>query len=141
MARLVSMRSSSCGATLVVLTVLVGALPAVAQQRREPFPPGVTGSVIQRGSVVFRGPARCDVCHGADARGTEDGPDLTDDQWLRGEGRFGEILERVLNGMSRRDAKTGKPMPMRGWEPVSDDDARAVAAYVWSLSREGERRR
>ncbi|MDH3291443.1 MAG: cytochrome c [Gemmatimonadota bacterium] len=136
MARLGSIHPSPCGTTLVVLAIMVLALPAVAQERREPSPPGVTDSVIQRGSVVFRGSARCDVCHGADARGTEDGPDLTDDKWLRGEGTFDQILERVLYGTPRRDAKTGKPMPMRGWEPVSGDDARAVAAYVWSLSRQ-----
>ncbi len=99
------------------------------------MPPGVTDSLIERGAVVYRGSARCDMCHGADARGTDDGPDLTDDKWLRGNGTFDEIVERVRYGVPRRDAKTDKPMPMRGWEPVSDDDVRAVAAYVWSLRR------
>jgi mono/diheme cytochrome c family protein len=134
MARRGSLQPRLCIASLAALGIAVAALSAVAQEPREPVPAGVTDSLIQRGSVVFRGSARCDVCHGAEARGTDDGPDLTDDEWLRGDGTFDQILERVLHGMPRRDAKTGKPMPMRGWEPVSNDDARAVAAYVWSLS-------
>lgn len=122
------------GSALVALGLSLTVSSTAAQKPLEPMPPDVSDSLIQRGSVVFRGSARCDVCHGAEAGGTEDGPDLTDDKWLRGGGTFEEILERVLHGMPRRDSKTGKPMPMRGWEPVSDEDARAVAAYVWSLS-------
>jgi mono/diheme cytochrome c family protein len=75
------------------------------------------------------------VCHGPDGKGTDAGPDLTDANWIHGQGAFEEIVERVVHGISRRDAKTGKLMPMRGWEPVGDADVRAVAAYVWSLSR------
>jgi mono/diheme cytochrome c family protein len=29
---------------------------------------------------------------------------------------------------------TGEAMPMRGWTTMNDEDVKAVAAYVWSIS-------
>ena len=75
------------------------------------------------------------VAPGRIYRATLEGPDLTDAEWLRGRGTYEEILSQVRHGVSRRDAKTGKPMPIGGWEPQSEDAARAVAAYVWALGR------
>ena len=106
-----------------------------AQEKPDTLPRDVTAAMIERGAEVFHGSARCHACHGAGATGTEAGPDLTDDVWFKGRGTFDDILERVLHGISRRDARTGKPMPMRGWDPASDADVRAVAAYVWTLRK------
>ena len=104
-----------------------------AQEPRDTLPPDVTGDMVERGAEVFNGSARCHACHGTGGSGTEAGPNLADDVWFHGRGTFEDILGRVLHGISRRDAKTGKAMPMRGWDPASDTDVRAVAAYVWSL--------
>ncbi|MDH3456769.1 MAG: cytochrome c [Gemmatimonadota bacterium] len=106
-----------------------------AQEVRDTLPPGVTTAMIERGAEVFRGSARCHACHGAGGIGTEAGPDLTDEVWFHGRGTYEDILERVLHGVSRRESKTGGVMPMRGWDPASDTDVRAVAAYVWSLRK------
>lgn len=139
MTAVIAMRSARAG--IAIVAALVATAPAHAQQAGgPPFPPGVVDSLAERGGEVYRGSARCAVCHGGEGRGTEDGPDLTDRSWLRGTGTYEEILSMVRHGISRRDAETGQPMPIRGWEPIDDNAAIAVAVYVWRLSRERSHR-
>ena len=119
---------------LLATSVSPGAILS-AQQETPPFPDAMLDSLVLRGKDIYRGAAGCVRCHGDAGVGSSEGPDLTDDEWLRGRGTYDEILGQVRHGTSRRDAKTGKPMPIGGWEPLSDDAARAVAVYVWSLGR------
>lgn len=126
---------------IALLVMLVAAAPTGAQQTgAPPFPPTVVDSLTERGREIYRGSAHCGVCHGDDGRGTEDGPDLTDGVWIHGSGTYADILGMVRHGVARRDAETGRPMPIRGWVPVDDDAAAAVAVYVWTLSHGGPRR-
>ena len=125
-------------ALLAVASTQPGAILS-AQQDAPPFPATALDSLIRRGEAIYRGGAGCMRCHGEAGVGTPEGPDLTDAEWLRGRGTYDEILGQVRHGVSRRDAKTGKPMPIGGWEPLSDDAARAVAAYVWSLGHKSPR--
>jgi len=126
---------------ILMLATLAVTAPAWAQQEgAPPFPPSAVDSLAERGGKIFHGVARCAVCHGDDGRGTEDGPDLTDATWIHGDGTYGGILGMVHHGVARRDAETGRPMPIRGWEPVDDAAAAAVAVYVWTLSHGGGRR-
>jgi cbb3-type cytochrome c oxidase subunit III len=118
------------GACLVFLCLCSTVLSA--QDR----PAEVTDSLVARGERVFHGPANCSSCHGEAGQGTEIAPALTDDEWSRGKGSYGEIVDQILHGVSRKDSDTDTPMPMRGWTGLSDEDVRAVAAYVWSLSHE-----
>lgn len=118
-------------AMLLAMCAALAPVPAAAQTAR---PAAVTDSAIARGKEVYQGPANCAACHGPAGAGTENGPSLVDGEWLRGAGSYDEILQQVAHGTPRRNAKTGKPMPMRGWIPTSDADVRAVAAYVWALS-------
>ncbi len=115
---------------LSLILVIAIAAAAVAQDR----PAGVTDSIIERGSMVYHGPAKCSSCHGPRGEGSELGPSLRDDEWIRGAGSYEEILERVVHGVPRSETETGEPMPMRGVSELSDSDVRAVAAYVWSIS-------
>ncbi len=120
---------------VVVGLLLVGSLLPVAPTRAQrDAPPDVTDSVILRGKEVYNGPANCAACHGGRGEGTGDGPSLIDDVWLHGSGSYSDIVRQVMHGTPRRQSKTGKPMPMRGWTPIDDEDVRAVAAYVWSLT-------
>ena len=111
--------------------LLLGALFLVACSNDDPSK-AVANPDVARGRAVFL--ANCVACHGVDGRGTVDGPSLADSLWLRGRGTYEEILQRVTHGVARRESATGRPMPMRGWSPVSDDEVRAVAAYVWWLA-------
>jgi mono/diheme cytochrome c family protein len=110
--------------------------PHAAQEGAPPYPSVVLDSMITRGRQIYAGASGCARCHGEGGRGTAEGPDLTDDEWLRGSGHYEEIVGLVRHGVARRDAKTGKPMPIGGWEPLGEEAARAVAVYVWSMRRE-----
>ncbi len=122
--------------TLIVgaLTVLV-AVPGRAQSKN--LPAGVTPEMIEKGNQIFHGTGLCFACHGADAKGTV-GPNLTDAEWIHSKGTYEEIIKGVTDGVTLEQAKLGKgPMPPKGGSSISDDDVKAVAAYVWSLSHTG----
>jgi mono/diheme cytochrome c family protein len=40
----------------------------------------------------------------------------------------------VKHGVPADKSFTGEAMPMRGWTTMNDEDVKAVAAYVWSIS-------
>jgi mono/diheme cytochrome c family protein len=132
----VPVRVRGLSVLLLGLPALLAVSPVGAQ---EPQPDGVSDSMIVRGRHVFNGPANCAGCHGARGEGTTDGPSLIDGKWRHGSGSFSDIVKQVVHGTPRRESKTGKPMPMRGWAPISDADVQAVAAYVWWLSRDRPR--
>ena len=97
-------------------------------------PPAITPALIEQGGRLFKGQGLCAACHGVDARGGV-GPSLADTVWLHGKGSLDEIVARILAGVATEESKTGVIMPPRGGSRITDDEVRAVAAYVWSLSR------
>jgi mono/diheme cytochrome c family protein len=114
-----------------------GGSPALAQEALRDRPAEVTDSAIAVGRGLFHGAANCAGCHGVEGRGSKAAPALTDAAWFHGDGSYEMISKLVLHGVTRYESTEGKPMPMRGWAPVSDDQVRAVAAYVWSLGPKG----
>jgi cbb3-type cytochrome c oxidase subunit III len=95
--------------------------------------PAITPALIAQGDKVFHGPGNCYACHGSNAEGTV-GPNLTDAEWIHSKGTYEEILAQVNHGVSKEESKSGIVMPPRGGSTISDDDVKAVAAYVYSLS-------
>lgn len=94
--------------------------------------------LVEAGRLIFAGPGLCFACHGPAGSGIERvGPDLTDTQWLHGDGGLESIARTVRDGVLQ-GSKTGGLMPPRGGAGLSDEQVRAVAAYVWSLSRRAE---
>lgn len=118
---------------LLVAALLVPAT-AEAQSPRDSLPPGVTPALIAQGKTIFSGPGVCYACHGQDAAGGM-GPSLADTLWIHSKGEFDRIVATILEGVAQKDSKSGIMMPPRGGSAISDADIRAVAAYVWSLSR------
>lgn len=123
---------------LLALLLLV-ALPLQAQVRdtttpklKRPTP--VTDSAIARGRELFHGTANCSACHGVEGVGTASGAPLAQGVWLHGEDSYEAILSRVLHGIPKEESIRGVAMPMRGWNPMSDQEVRDVAAYVWAIS-------
>ena len=114
--------------------LLGGALSAAAQVPPRPWPAGVTDSSIAWGKRLFHGSANCAGCHGQDARGTDEGPALTGAVWLHGPGTYPWLVEQIKAGVPAHQTWTGRPMPMRGWSNMPDEDVRAVAAYVWYIT-------
>jgi mono/diheme cytochrome c family protein len=93
-----------------------------------------TPAVIARGDSVYHGPGNCYACHGAKAEGLV-GPSLVDAEWIHGKGTYEDILAQVNQGITKEQSKSGIPMPARGGSAISDEDAKAVAAYVHSLGK------
>ncbi len=93
----------------------------------------VTPELIAQGEKIYSGPGNCYACHGSKAEGSV-GPNLTDSEWVHSKGSFEEIVAQVTQGVPKEKAKSGIAMPPKGGGTLSEDDVRAVAAYVYSLS-------
>jgi cbb3-type cytochrome c oxidase subunit III len=116
---------------LVAVAALVGAGPAAAQEKAAPT--GVTPAAIAKGDTIFHKTGLCYACHGSNAEGAV-GPNLTDAEWLHGDGSYDLIVATVTSGVPAQKAKKGIAMPPKGGSSISEDDVKAVAAYVYSLS-------
>jgi mono/diheme cytochrome c family protein len=116
-------------AVALAALALVVALPAKAQG----VPEGATQAMVDKGNEVFHKAGLCYACHGQDAKGLV-GPNLTDDVWIHSKGSYPELIAQVMKGVPKEESKSGVPMPAKGGSTISDDDVKAVAAYVWSLS-------
>ena len=93
-----------------------------------------TPSLVARGDSVFHGPGNCYACHGSKGEGLV-GPSLVDAEWIHSKGTAEEIAALVTKGIPNEQSKSGIPMPPKGGSTISDDDVKAVAAYVSSLSQ------
>lgn len=116
---------------LVAAFALLGAGQAVAQEKAAPA--GVTPAAIAKGDTIFHKTGLCYACHGSNAEGAV-GPNLTDGEWLHGDGSYDMIVATVTAGVPADKAKKGIPMPPKGGSSITDEEVKAVAAYVYSLS-------
>ena len=124
----------ACRLPLAVLVVLATAAPIVGQQ--DALPQGVTTELIAAGKAVFLDQGLCWACHGEDATGARGvGADLTDEEWWHSDGSFDAIVNQILTGVPAEQVRNehGAMMPPRGGSGITDEQVRAVAAYVWSL--------
>jgi mono/diheme cytochrome c family protein len=95
----------------------------------------ITPQLIALGDSIFEGKAAggiCYTCHGPEGQGTQLGPNLTDQQWLHGDGSYEFIVRNVSTGVPTPKQYPG-PMPPFG-QTLTPEQIRAVAAYVYSLS-------
>ncbi|HEX5385742.1 MAG TPA: c-type cytochrome [Gemmatimonadales bacterium] len=99
------------------------------------LPAGVTLDLVREGDSVFHGAGHCFACHGANAQGLPDaGSALTAGL------NFVPIQPRAIDslvsvGIPEALTRSGIRMPPRGGKSdLSDDQIRAVAAYVWAIS-------
>ena len=94
-------------------------------------------AAIALGDSVFHGKvggALCYVCHGPKGKGVAGlGPDLTDREWLNGDGSVAFIAKLVADGVAK-PKKMPAPMPPKGGGQLNEAQITAAAAYVWSLS-------
>jgi len=136
---------------LVALLATAGAAPLVAQSTSDGStssqPKQTSDSVaptgqadaaspadalVARGEVVFHGPGNCYACHGSKGAGSI-APSLADEIWIHSKGTLEEVTAQVINGVPKEAAKSGIAMPPKGGAALTDDDVKAVAAYVYSL--------
>ena len=101
-----------------------------------PVPAGATKQMVLLGDRIYHGEAggaTCTGCHGADATGTPLGPNLTDTQWLWGDGSYAAIAKTITDGVPQ-PKQYRSPMPPMGGAQLTPDQVSALAAYIWGLS-------
>jgi mono/diheme cytochrome c family protein len=130
---------------LLLALVTAGAAPAFAQTtsqtEKTPAPAPASGpsaaaaspELIAQGDKIYHGAGNCYACHGSNAEGLV-GPNLTDAEWIHSKGTVEEIVVQITNGVPKEESKSGIPMPPKGGSTISDEDVKAVAVYVYSLS-------
>jgi mono/diheme cytochrome c family protein len=88
------------------------------------------GDRVYHGEV---GGASCAGCHGASAKGTPLGPDLTDTKWLWSDGSYSGIAKTITEGVMQ-PKEYRSPMPPMGGAQLTPEQVQALSAYVWALS-------
>lgn len=126
------MRTAKWGFPLAAVFALLPMSGASAQDAD--LPEGVTAAMVEEGGEIFAGSGMCATCHGTDGEGTPIGPNLSDDEWLNIDGAYEAIVELVTNGVPEPQEHP-TPMLPKGGSQITDEQVRAVAAYVWTLSR------
>ena len=96
-------------------------------------------ALIEQGREIYVGAGLCYACHGNGGEGIPTlGANLTDDEWLQNDGSMEGIVETILSGVPAEKSSTGTPMPPKGGSSITDDQVKAVAAFVLSLSGGGK---
>jgi mono/diheme cytochrome c family protein len=96
--------------------------------------PGVTQAMVDEGKTLFHGAGICYTCHGQNGVGvTGLGPALGDAEWLHSDGSYDAIVSQIIKGVTATESKSGIMMPAKGGSAITDDQVKAVAAYVWTL--------
>jgi mono/diheme cytochrome c family protein len=113
-------------------TPAAAAQPAAAPAGE--LPAGVTPAMVEEGLALYNGAGICYTCHGQNGVGvTGLGPALGDAEWLHSDGSYDAIVAQILKGVAANESKSGVAMPAKGGSAITDDQAKAVAAYVYSL--------
>ena len=126
--------------TVIMRTVLVAAagIAAGAAAVQAPGNQAATPAMLALGDSVYHGKAGaalCYVCHGPAGKGVAGlGPDLTDKEWLHGDGSMAFISKVVTEGIMK-PKKMPAPMPPKGGGQLSEAQINAVAAYVHSMGQ------
>lgn len=99
--------------------------------------PAVQAATKAAGKANYRPGLAVDAdCHGADAKISAVGPDLTSGAWLWGDGSLASISDIIAKGVA--PSKTYRsPMPAMGGAQLSAQELADVSAYVWAVGHKG----
>ena len=123
-------RSTLLALIATVIALVSGLQPASAQQ-----PEGVTEESIAAGAKLYS-ESGCQACHGAGGIGMAGmTKDLTQGEYAFVEGGTFDALVAVIKDGVPADKTGGMPMPAGA--NLTDEQARALAAYLWSLKSHG----
>lgn len=95
------------------------------------------GSLIARGDSFYHGVignANCVLCHGPFLTGGSHGTNLRDQEWHHGDGSYEFIVAVTTNGVEEAVRSPIPRMPPMGGIPLSHEEIRALAAYVYWFS-------
>src|SRR5688572_30210085 len=95
-----------------------------------------SAAIAAHGKAIYEGKtggALCFTCHGPQGKGIPGlGPDLTDGQWLHGDGGFGFLQKIIQTGVSKPKQSMAVMPPMGGGK-LTETQLQAIAAYVKAL--------
>lgn len=117
--------------------VPAGGLPGATQAKvvARNLPSGVTQAMVDEGQNLFG--TVCAACHGPAGTGTPAAPTLNDANWINITGAYPEIVTTITNGVPHPKQHPGA-MPPKGGGSFDDTQVKALAAYVFALSHQGE---
>lgn len=98
------------------------------------LPAGVTQEMVAQGQELYGSTGNCFTCHGADGGGTPLAPALNDSQWIHIDGSIDALAGIIADGVPT-PVQFPAAMPARGGGPLTDEQVRLVAAYVYTISR------
>lgn len=110
--------------------------PVAVKDTAAALPAGVSAQQVALGKAIYLGQAKggtCAGCHGSDGRGSAAGASLVGPGYLWSDGSVGGIARIIAAGVPTPKT-AGGAMPALGGAALDDQDLRAVAAYVWTLS-------
>jgi mono/diheme cytochrome c family protein len=127
-------------ALFVLLSSACSRSARVAPNTGPALPAGVSMALVTRGDSIFNA-GSCQRCHGAKGVGAQNGPSLVAGPWLHHTGAYDEIVSTITSGVPReklKDTTRRFAMGARGGQQMNlnDEQVRAVAAYVWTISRD-----
>lgn len=109
-----------------------------AMQQQAELPEGVTPEMVAEGKEIYGTTGLCYVCHGTEAEGMPGlGANLNDTEWTHSDGSYKGIVQTIMTGVEASASSTGTAMPPKGGSGITDEQVRAVAAYVYLLSQGG----
>lgn len=122
-----------------LLVAVVSLLLAGSARSQEAVPDSVTAERVVQGSRMFNN-GSCTICHAVVGSGPGPrAPDLSDPVWLHSEGDFAGIFQTVFWGVPREKKRIRAPwtleMHPKGGMAIDFEQTKAIAAYVWTLSR------
>lgn len=97
----------------------------------------LTREMLAQGDSIFHGQAgggTCFQCHGRGGGGTSVAPNLSDGAWDNGDGSYPFIVRTVRDGVPPHPEHGRAGMPAMGGVPLSPEQIRSVAAYVYARS-------
>lgn len=113
-----------------------GTHPNAGAEANLRVPEGATRALVAEGERIYRGQvggAACTGCHGMNGEGSPLGPALNGKKWLWSDGSLTGIAKTITEGVSQ-PKEYRSPMPAKGGAQLTEEQVKAVAAYVWSLS-------
>jgi mono/diheme cytochrome c family protein len=110
--------------------------PAAAAATSAPvdLPPGVTQDMVAQGQQLYGSTGNCFTCHGQGGTGTPLAPSLNDSGWIHIDGSLDQLAEIIAAGVPV-PSQYPAAMPARGGAPLTDEQVRLIAAYVYTISR------
>jgi mono/diheme cytochrome c family protein len=130
---------TSSTSTAPAPTSAPAASSAAARPAAGGMPAGVTAAMVAEGDSLFHARS-CRNCHGPDAKGRTNGPDLTSGKFMHVNGSYDDFVRIITSGVPADQIKdkshTLAMNPRGGGRPplLTDDQVKAIAAYVYSLN-------